>query len=143
MFLEKRYFLGFDFGNRYLGVALGQNITFRAKALLTIETKKKLNWRMLELLVEKWLPANLVVGLPIRLDGTRYPIAKLAEEFSEELERRFSVEVIRINENYSTIEARHNIFTCHGARGLTPKAINAEAAKIILDDWLNRLSMRD
>lgn len=63
--------LGFDFGPRKIGVAVGQTITGSASALTTIRSRReKPDWSRIEQLVREWQPNGAVVGLPFNMDDT-------------------------------------------------------------------------
>lgn len=125
--------LGFDFGTRRIGVAVGQRITGTARALATLNARDgQPDWAQVEQLVATWRPDALVVGLPLHLDGTRSDVTAAAERFARRLHGRFRLPVHLQDERLSSFAAEE---TLSGARKRGD--LDAEAARIILQDWLD------
>lgn len=132
--------LGFDYGRRRIGVAVGETLTGAARALTTVTVARsgEIPWREIETIVADWQSSRLVVGLPRHLDGREAPLAAAARAFAAELGRRTNVPVSLWNEALSTEAARETLArkrrTGHrrGGRDL----LNAEAAREILAGWL-------
>lgn len=130
--------LGFDFGTRRIGVAVGNGITGRARALTVLAHA---DWPGLADVVAQWRPQALVVGLPLRADGSDQPITVQARAFMAELTARFDLPVYEVDERFSTIEAAERLrharaFGSHKKR-LTKGDADAMAAQVILEGWLN------
>ncbi|MBT8064504.1 MAG: Holliday junction resolvase RuvX, partial [Gammaproteobacteria bacterium] len=56
------YILGFDFGLRRIGVAVGQTATHTASSLETVRNGKTPDWPAIDRLVKEWKPSLLLVG---------------------------------------------------------------------------------
>ena len=126
--------LAFDFGERRIGVAVGQSLTGTATALSTVEVYRSgPDWKELARLVETWHPRAMVVGLPLNMDGTEQKMTRLAKRFGRELEARFAVPVHMVDERLSTREARQRMFERGDLRGDDDPV----AAEIILEGWLD------
>ena len=128
--------LGFDFGTRLIGVAVGSRLGNGARALGTIANG---DWTRLDALLGEWKPARLVVGLPLALDGGEQPMSRAAREFARMLERRYGLGVDLVDERHSSGEAARR-FAWQRAQGIARRKdaerIDALAATVILDDWL-------
>lgn len=126
--------LGFDFGTRRIGVAVGQRVTGTATALCTITAREDgPDWDRIEALVREWRPDALVVGLPRHADDTDSAITGRARAFAQELEERYRLPVYRMDERLSSRAAAElQQEARHGKVGL-----DALAARIILQDWLD------
>jgi len=95
--------LGFDFGTRRIGVALGNGLTRSARALQVIEQQSAPSrWRELSALIEQWQPQQLVVGVARRTDGAAHQMTARCERFARQLEGRFHLPVARVDERYSS-----------------------------------------
>jgi putative Holliday junction resolvase len=130
--------IGFDFGMKHIGIAVGQTITRTAQALTSISAKDGIpNWNEIEKIISLWQPSALVVGLPLKMDGTSQPITQYVHEFVELLKKRFKLPVYFEDERLSTVEAREKLFSKGGYRALTKKNIDSLSAKLILESWLN------
>lgn len=126
--------LGFDFGPRKIGVAVGQTVTGSASALTTIRSRRdKPDWPGIERLVREWQPDGAVVGLPFNMDDTRGELAPRAQRFARQLRGRFGLEVHLADERLTSHQARRQL----GREARSPEAIDALAAKLILETWLS------
>jgi len=127
--------LAFDFGTRCIGVAIGHPLGGVARALRTVATD---DWAALDALVADWQPSNLVVGLPLALDGGEQPMSKRAREFAVALEKRYARNVHLADERGSSQEAARR-FARRRADGAARRKdaadIDALAAAVILDQW--------
>jgi len=131
--------LGFDFGTKKIGVAVGQTVTKTANPLGLLRANQgEPVWASVKKIIDEWQPIALVVGIPINMDGTRQRVTHQAEHFVEELKSRFHLPVYGIDERLTTVEARDRIFQEQGYKGLQKTAIDAIAAKIILEAWLQK-----
>ncbi len=125
--------LGFDFGPRKIGVAVGQTITGSASPLTTIRSHgERPDWARIEGLIREWQPTAAVVGLPFNMDDTETELAPRARRFARQIEGRFGIEVHLIDERLTSLEARRQL-----GRGATSlEVVDAMAAKLILETWL-------
>jgi putative holliday junction resolvase len=124
--------LGFDFGTRRIGVAVGQHITGTATALTTLAAQDgQPDWAEIARLIDTWRPDALVIGLPLALDGGHSEVTRAAERFARRLHGRFRLPVHLHDERLSSHAAEH-----WGEAG-TRQDIDAQAARIILQDWLD------
>lgn len=125
--------LGFDFGPRKIGVAVGQTITRSASALATLRSREnRPDWVRIEQLVREWQPQGAVVGLPFNMDDTEGAMAPGARRFARQLEGRFGLAVHLVDERLTSLEARRRL----GRDATSLEAIDAMAAKLILETWL-------
>jgi putative Holliday junction resolvase len=126
--------LGFDFGTRRIGVAVGESVTGTANALTTLQSQgERPDWPRIEALIREWQPLEAVVGLPFNMDDTEGSIAPRARRFARQLQGRFGLEVHLVDERLTTREARGIL-----NRDATPtEAVDAVAAKLILETWLS------
>lgn len=129
--------LGFDFGTRRIGVAVGNGITGQARALKAIACN---DWTALSALVEQWRPQALVVGLPLNADGSDQAITERARHFMDNLATQFKLPVHAVDERYSTIEAAERLRAARAsgrkARRVAKGDTDAFAAQVILENWL-------
>ncbi len=137
-------YLGFDFGNKKIGIAIGQIITTTASPLQTIRSiNQNPNWEIITRLIEEWRPAGLVVGISKQADGSDNPITPRMLKFCRQLEGRYQLPVYQQDETLSTFEAKQMLFD--------EVNVNAEklwevqdqlAAQLILQTWLNDYKKR-
>ncbi len=93
------YILGFDFGTKRIGVAVGQTVTHDATPLTTLAAKQGVpDWHAVKQLVDTWQPKALVVGIPLNMDGTEQRLTTLARGFANALKREPSSQyLVRMN----------------------------------------------
>ena len=129
--------IGFDYGKRAIGVAIGQTDTYQAQALTVVRAKKGVpDWPHIDKLIQQWRPDALVVGLPLNMDGSSQNLTKACMVFKSHLEERYQLPVHLVDERLSSYEARQNTPTITASSS----AIDAESARIILQDWLDNFS---
>jgi putative Holliday junction resolvase len=131
--------LGFDYGTKRIGVAVGQDITRTVTPLMTLHCSNETpDWEAISKLIEEWKPDRLVVGLPLHLDGTSQPLTDRAQRFGNQLKGRYNLPVELVDERLTSHEAEMELAT---QKGKTTKAdIDALAAALILQSWLNQHS---
>lgn len=124
--------LGFDFGIKRIGIAVGQSITGTATALCTINTRHgKPDWDRISGLIEHWRPDALVVGLPLHDDGSDSNLSKAARRFAQQLENRYRLPVHPMDERLSSHAAKQFM-----RQSTSKQEVDAVAAMIILQNWL-------
>lgn len=135
--LPEGIILGFDFGTKRIGVAVGQTVTKTANPYGMLKANQgQPNWDQVAKIIEEWQPVALVVGIPLNMDGTEQAVTQAAKKFANRLEGRFNLPVYGVDERLTTVEARDRVFQDEGYKGLQKTAIDAMAAKIILEAWL-------
>jgi len=136
-----RIVLGFDFGNKRIGIATGDTVTGAAAPSGAVtSTARGIDWGAIERLLSQFKPEVLVVGSPRHADGTESPLSAAADRFAEELGRRSRLPVERCDEYGSSIEAAETLRgarrTGIHARRLQRGDVDGAAAAIILQRWL-------
>lgn len=126
--------LGFDYGTKRIGVAVGQTITATASVLTTLNAvQQRPDWDQIGDLIKTWQPEALVVGLPFNMDDSETEVATRARRFARQLEGRYRLPVHLVDERLTSLEASRQL-------GGPPKQegeIDALAAKLILETWLS------
>jgi putative Holliday junction resolvase len=125
-------YLAFDFGQRRIGVAVGNSLLRVAQAVTTVKTVQArggARFAHIDRLVEEWRPDALVVGVPFHPDGAEHDNTRRARAFGRQLHGRFRLPVHEVDERYTTTEARSQ-----GAADA-----DAAAAAIILEQFLRSL----
>lgn len=130
--------LGFDFGMRHIGVAIGQTTTHTARALTTLRARDGIpDWQVIHQLIAEWQAQALVVGLPIDMKETLTESSKAAQRFANRLKEQTKLPVYMVDEKLSSREARQQL--AEQGEKLDKSAVDAKAAEIILQTWLNSL----
>lgn len=126
--------LAFDYGEKKIGVALGNFITREARALtilpnITVEGR----FEAVGALIQEWNPVQLIVGMPVNPEGEEQPMMRLARRFGNQLNGRFNLPVEWVDERYSSRAA-----SMAGARR---GELDAEAARIILQQYFDQFPL--
>jgi putative holliday junction resolvase len=133
--------LGFDYGRRRIGVAVGNTLTRNAQPLTTLAaTDAGPDWARVAALLEEWSPARLVVGVPYNDGASGQEMVAEAQRFARRLHGRFGVPVDTVDEALSSSEAygRLKAGRSSGRRGpIAKEEIDSAAAAVILQDWLD------
>ena len=126
--MHNKTLLCFDYGEKRIGVAVGQTVTSTATALQTVLViNKQPDWEAIKILIDEWKPDKFIVGHPFTLHGTRQKMTDAAERFSRQLKHRFKLPVDLIDEQLSSYEAQQEL---KSTRNLDPTS-----AKLILETW--------
>jgi putative Holliday junction resolvase len=126
--------LAFDYGEKNIGVAVGQTLTGTANPLETIRVSgSSPDWNAISRIVKTWQPDALVVGLPLNMDGTEQKVSRRARRFGNQLLGRYQLPVHLVDERLTTREARDRL----ASEGRAGSDDHPVAAQIILESWLN------
>lgn len=129
--------MGFDFGMRRIGIAVGESVTGSARPLKTLPARDgQPDWNAVEILIRDWRPVGLVVGVPRHADGTVAEVTAPAERFARRLHGRYRLPVHTVDEQLSS-HAGEQMLNSRGRRGSFHKEeIDRAAAAVILETWL-------
>lgn len=135
-------YLGFDFGLKHIGVAIGQVITLSARPLTSLKAQNgRPNWHDIDRLLHDWQPHAIVVGEPLNMDGSPQALTHAARHFGKQLRKRSQCPVHFFDERLSTVESREHLFASGGYKALAKDNIDSFAAKLILESFLRSLSI--
>lgn len=121
--------LGFDWGKKRIGTAVGNSITRTATALRTLRgDRNDLKFDAIAALIREWQPQQLVVGLPLHPDGAEHDNTARARRFARQLEGRFGLPVALVDERYTSVTAEDG-----GADD-----VDSAAAQLIVEQYLQQ-----
>ncbi len=138
-----RTVLGFDFGGKRIGVAVGQELTASTQSLATVAViNGKPDWPHISRLLEQWQPALIIVGLPLNMDGSEQEVTRAARRFGHRLSGRYNLPVEMVDERLTSYEAEE-ILTEQRRAGQRRKhsrkaAIDQMAAELIIKTWFSQ-----
>lgn len=139
--------VGFDYGTKRIGVAVGQTVSGTASPVCTVRSRDgRPDWAAIRAIIESFTPEALVVGIPIYFNEgqvnegdqvneggdpieTEHPLTGPVMRFAAELGRLFGLPVHIVDERLSSYEAR--------SRAPQEVEIDAVAAQVILETWLH------
>ncbi len=118
--------LAFDYGEKRIGVAVGNAITKTAEPLTILQEKNQdERWKAIEQVIQEWQADLLVVGLPTHPDGASHEMTQKAKRFGNQLHGRFQKQVVWVDERYTSAAVQ-------GGN-------DALAAQLILQQYLQEL----
>ncbi|MGM0480924.1 MAG: Holliday junction resolvase RuvX [Pseudomonadota bacterium] len=133
--------IGFDFGTKSIGVAVGQTITSTASPLAALQAREGIpDWQQIEQLLTEWQPQQLVVGLPLNMDGSEQPLTQRAKKFGQRLQGRFGLPVSFQDERLTSTSAREQLFSDKGYKALQKGKVDSYAALLIVEDYLTQMT---
>lgn len=135
--------IGFDFGARHLGIAVGDGESRLAHALGVIHAAgNAARMAAVERLVREWQPGRFVVGLPLSLDGSEHQMTVRARRFARQLEARFRLPVELADERLSSASAEEGLRAAGRGGRKNKQLVHGEAARIILQGYLDESARR-
>ena len=121
--------LGFDYGRRRTGVAVGNTQTGVARALSTIEARGAARLAAAVDLLREWSAACAVVGRPLHMDGAEHALTRSADRFARAIAAASGIDCAQIDERLTT----------QAAKTESPRSdSDAAAAREILQNWLDQ-----
>lgn len=131
--------IGFDFGERRIGVATGDRETGLCAPLTTLHSRDgSVDWAAIGAILAEWQPAALVVGVPRHMDGADSPMTARAARFGRQLHGRFALPVFEADERATSRQAE-GIVRDNRARGRARSRkgdTDKIAATLILQHWI-------
>ena len=124
--------IAFDYGDKKIGVAVGQTSTNTSSPLQIIFNKdNKTNWISISSLLDEWKPDLILLGKPLNMDGSESEIMKKVEKFYKELKSIYDADIEFVDERLTTFEAREIL------KNEKQDNVDAHAAKILIDNWFD------
>lgn len=126
---RERTVLGFDFGSKRIGVAVGNSLTGTASPLTTLRgDRTDAKFSAIAALLREWQPEQLVVGLPLHPDGAAHAMTEQARRFARQLQGRFGLPVALVDERYTSV----------AAEDACADDVDAAAACLIVEQYFNQ-----
>lgn len=130
--------LAFDFGERRIGVAVGELELGISHPLETIDAAANdARFARIAALLQDWRPVLLVVGLPLTLDGGEHRLTGLARKFAQRLQGRFDIETRLVDERLTSVEAQRDARASGMSARDSKRHVDPLAAKLILEAFFN------
>ncbi|MEO6910606.1 MAG: Holliday junction resolvase RuvX [Edaphobacter sp.] len=135
--------LGFDVGDRRIGLAISDPLGYTAQPLFTLHrTSRRADLKSVARVLRKYAVSEAVVGNPLYMSGDQSPQAAKAQAFAEELRTEFGITVHLWDERLSTTQA-HRLLDDSGHAAMGRKGIiDQVAAVLILESFLGARAHR-
>ena len=137
-------YLGFDVGTKRTGIAIANSLTAQANGIATVIHNKdgSTNWIQLEEIIKQHKPNQFIVGLPLDQENKEQEMTYIAKSFGRKLEKRFSIDVVFVDEFLSSSEAKNLLKWHHAHKNADRGVVDKKSAELILQTWLNE-TLRD
>tara|TARA_B100001559_G_C16489256_1_gene617654 strand:+ start:1124 stop:1516 length:393 start_codon:yes stop_codon:yes gene_type:complete len=124
--------IAFDYGEKKIGVAVGQTSTNTSSPLKVIfNNHGKVNLDEINSLLNEWNPDLIIVGKPLNMDGTESEVMKKVDKFYNNLMKIYKARYEYVDERLTTFEAKEIL------KDNKAELVDANAAKILIDNWFN------
>lgn len=134
--------LAFDFGVRRIGVAVGEWETRVAHPLITVHgDANDARFARIAALIAEWRPHELVVGLPLHMDGSEHDMTRRARRFANQLHGRFRLPVTLVDERLTSFAADLQLREAGVAGHARKGRDDALAARAILQDHFDHADL--
>ncbi len=135
--------LGLDYGDRRIGVALSDELGWTAQALEVIEnrTEATVLARIEQLVLENQV-GEIVVGLPKNMNGTIGPKGELCRAFAERLREQLGLPIHLWDERLTTVSAQRTLIDADVSRKKRKQVVDKMAAAIILQNYLESITKK-
>ena len=131
--------LSFDFGEKRIGVAIGNSITKSSHPLETINTPINTErYKLIASLLRTWEPVKLVIGYPLNEDGTLSKMSLLAKKFGTKLRNKYQIPIVMVDERFTSSEADLELKKFEKNFKKRKVVIDQVAAMIILDSFFQK-----
>jgi putative Holliday junction resolvase len=130
--------LGFDYGTKHLGIAVGSTATGTARPLDSVTVRKGLpEWAVLDRHIKEWQPGALVVGLPLNMDGSESEMTRAARKFGQRLRARYNLPVHMVDERLTSVDAKNALVEARVPWRNRKARVDRLAARNILQAFLD------
>lgn len=132
--------MAIDFGLKRIGIALTDPLLTFAYPFATLSNDNKFWSKFIYIIKEKNV-TQIILGLPLKEDGSEYELTKLVTEFKAKIEKKINVKVLVRDERYTSSIAQGNLLMSINkkSRRKDKTIIDQSAAAIILDDYLKEI----
>jgi len=131
-------YLGFDYGTKQIGIAVGGLASGRAEPLATANVQQGVpDWPMLDRLIQEWQPTALVVGLPLNMDDSENPMTRAARKFGQRLHARYNLPVLMVDERLTSVGAKNTMVESRVPWKQRKAKVDKLAAQTILQAYLD------
>lgn len=134
--------VGLDVGNKTIGVAVSdplgltaQGVTVLKRSQLTADVEAVIN------ILERYQTQEVVIGLPLNMNGTKGPQAQVAEDFGAALQEQ-GIKISFIDERLTSVAAERVLLAGDVRRAKRKQVIDMLAAQLILEVYLQRRQVK-
>jgi len=132
--------IGLDVGMKTIGVAVSDPLCLTAQGVKTVRRKSlEADLNAIESLVREYGADEIMIGLPLNMNGSVGPSVKMAKSFGREVEKRLPIRITYRDERYSTMAANRILLEGDISRKKRKAVIDKIAAAYVLQGYLDFL----
>jgi putative Holliday junction resolvase len=136
--LSAHTYLGFDYGTKHIGIAVGGTASGAAQPLVTAGVRHGTpEWSLIDRLVKEWRPHALVVGQPLNMDDSENAMTRAARKFGHRLQARYNLPVHWVDERLTTVDAKNALVEARVPWKQRKARVDELAAQSILQAYLD------
>lgn len=140
---ERSRILAIDLGERRMGFAVSDPLHITAQGLPTAERRnKREDMNFIKSLLKKHGAAQIVLGHPLNMDGSRGASAERAERFATALEKHLGTPVALWDERLTSVEAHHLMRDAGLGGAERSRNVDQMAATLLLQNYLEAARLR-
>lgn len=129
--------MALDLGRRRIGVAIAGPSGLGATPVATLHRHSlPEDFDALRTIVAEWRVRQVILGLPVNMDGSEGPAARHARQFAHQLADALELPVELYDERLTSFEARERLKHLPGGRASRKAMVDQVAAVVILEGWL-------
>ena len=136
--------LGLDVGTKTVGVAVSDPLGYTAQGVETIRRKGlEADLEEIRRLVEQYEVEEIMIGLPLNMNGTAGPSVEMAKEFGAAIAGQMEIKITYRDERYSTMAAERILLEGDVSRKKRKQVIDKMAAAFVLQGYLDQISCQN
>jgi len=131
--------LGLDIGDKRIGISISDELLLTAQSLRVIERRETISdIRQIKEIVDSYGVSEVVIGMPFNMDGSEGFKADIVRKFTETFKKYVDIPVLHEDERLTTAQAHRSMLEGDLSRGKRKKRVDAIAAQLILQTYLDR-----
>jgi len=128
-----------DLGKRRIGIAIADDDGLAVHPIGALERRSLIrDLESIRARLAEFEVSQVIVGLPLNMDGSAGPAARIAETFAHRLRESCGLPVDLFDERLTSFEAEERLRELSGTHARDKGRIDAVAASIILEGWLRQ-----
>ncbi|MFA3782909.1 Holliday junction resolvase RuvX [Melioribacteraceae bacterium 4301-Me] len=139
--MEEKRILAIDYGEVRIGLAITDPLNLFAYPLTTLPNNQEI-FKELDIIIKKNNIVKIVLGNPLKENGSEAKISALVKKFKDNLESKFNLKVELLDERYTSEIARKNIIesVTSKKKRRDKTLLDMNAAYILLQDYLKTVN---
>ena len=136
--MPARVFIGFDYGTKHIGMAVGGSVSGAAQPLGSAAVHRGIpDWAVIDRQVKEWQPQALIVGRPLNMDDSENLMTRAARKFGHRLQARYNLPIHWVDERLTSVDAKNTLVAERVPWKQRKAQVDSLAAQGILQAYLD------